>query len=83
MAAAVAAAMGGNTSGDFNDAFGEEEPSFVVGRGQRHWKKAVTAKIGSGTTTVQSGSNGGNTSGAFSVMRFGGDEFYEMGGKDF
>jgi len=74
--ATVAAAMGDNSSGDFSDAFGEEELSFAMGGGHRqcYRKKAVTTKIGSGTTTIESGSNGGNKSSAISLMRFGGDE---------
>jgi len=50
--------------------------SFAMGgrHRQRYRKKAVTTAIGSGTTAIESGSNGGNSSDAISVMRFGGDE---------
>ncbi|QCE02986.1 hypothetical protein DEO72_LG8g1003 [Vigna unguiculata] len=33
IATAAVVAMGGNSSSDFNNAFGEEEPSFAVGEG--------------------------------------------------
>jgi len=45
IATAVAAAMGGNSSGDFNNVFGEEKPSFAVGEGSDTGRRPLRRRL--------------------------------------
>jgi len=45
IATAVAAAMGGNSSDDFNNAFGEEESSFAVGDGSDTGRRPLRRRL--------------------------------------
>ncbi|QCD82365.1 hypothetical protein DEO72_LG2g2702 [Vigna unguiculata] len=77
IATAPVVAMGGTSSGDFNNVFGEEEPSFAVGEGSDTGRRPLRRRLEVARRRFRVAVTAARS------QCFGGDEFYEMGGKGF